>query len=457
MGVLFGANHFLDVYSGGGFRTNKGTVDLSVVNGNDGYVTQEIVNKYGADYGGPHYNCLRLKNAQDVIAMKLIAGTKLIIFIQGHNEIGTEARIPKISKNADMSNPLNEAPGENHPATVAGFRWEYTVADDGLYYIGSYNGDMFVSFIIVEVNTLKTMDYFLENFNLDAPMGKSVYAKVKNLVDRANEAKALGDEEAMNQLISEIRNDYYEIFNSIALFSSLVDAIENETNGLNVVISNSTNNIAKTEATNLANTILSDIENHNIEDSEVEGLLNQINAMKDRLNMRCGGLYYNFITKAKVAEVIGNPDDKYTGSIIIPETVDFEGNTYSIINIRENAFAGCTGLTSVTIPNSVTSIGVNAFLGCSGLSNVTIPNSVTSIGNSAFNRCSSLTSVIIPNSVTSIGGGAFYGCSGLTSVSIGNSVTSIGPSSFRECSGLTSVTIPNSVTNIGAFAFTDCI
>ena len=151
MGVLFGDNHFLDVYSGGGFRTNKGTVDLSVVNGNDGYVTQEIVNKYGADYGGPHYNCLRLKNAQDVIAMKLIAGTKLVIFIHGNNEIGTEARIPKISKNADMSNPLNEAPGENHPATVAGFRWEYTVADDGLYYIGSYNGDMFVSFIIVEV------------------------------------------------------------------------------------------------------------------------------------------------------------------------------------------------------------------------------------------------------------------------------------------------------------------
>ncbi len=148
-GVLFGANHFLDV-TGGTTATNKGQVDLSVVDGNEGYVTQEIVDKYGADYAGPHYNWLRLKNAQDVIAMKLTAGTKLIIFEQGNNKVGKDARIPKIAKSADLSDALNAAPGEDHPATVAGFRWEYTVADDGLYYIGSYNGDMFVSFIIVE-------------------------------------------------------------------------------------------------------------------------------------------------------------------------------------------------------------------------------------------------------------------------------------------------------------------
>ena len=150
-GVLFGANHFLDV-TGGSTATNKGQVDLSVVDGNEGYVTQEIVDKYGADYAGPHYNWLRLKNAQDVIAMKLTAGTKLIIFEQGNNKVGKEARIPKIAKSADLSDALNEAPGEDHPATVAGFRWEFTVNDDGLYYLGSYNGDMFVSFIIVEAN-----------------------------------------------------------------------------------------------------------------------------------------------------------------------------------------------------------------------------------------------------------------------------------------------------------------
>ena len=150
-GVLFGADHFLDV-TGGSTATNKGTVDLSVAGGNDGYVTEEIAAKYGADYAGPHYNWLRLKNAQDVIALKLTAGTKLIIFEHGNNKSGKDARIPKIAKSADLSDALNAAPGEDHPSTVSGYRWEYTVQDDGLYYLGSYNGDMFVSFIIVEAN-----------------------------------------------------------------------------------------------------------------------------------------------------------------------------------------------------------------------------------------------------------------------------------------------------------------
>ena len=89
--------------------------------------------------------------------------------------------------------------------------------------------------------------------------------------------------------------------------------------------------------------------------------------------------------------------------------------------IGDYAFFGCRGLTSVTIPNSVTSISSWAFCDCRGLTSVTIPNSVTSIGNGAFYGCSGLTSVNIPNSVTSIGGGAFFGCSGLTSVRFENS------------------------------------
>ena len=172
-GVLFGNDHFLDV-TGGSTATNKGQVDLSVVDalGEEGaplYVTQEIVDKYGADYPGPHYNWLRLKNAQDVIAMKLTAKSKVIMFIQGNNKTGKDARIPKIAKSADMSDALNPAPTEDHPATVSGYRWEYTVDDDGLFYFGSYNGDMFVSFIIVEANeapgtpTVKVGDQTFEN------------------------------------------------------------------------------------------------------------------------------------------------------------------------------------------------------------------------------------------------------------------------------------------------------
>ena len=128
----------------------------------------------------------------------------------------------------------------------------------------------------------------------------------------------------------------------------------------------------------------------------------------------------------------------------------------SVTSIGFSAFRECTGLTSMTIPNSVTSIGDWAFWGCSSLTSVTIPNSVTSIGAYAFRGCSSLTSVTIPNSVTSIGDGTFRDCSSLTSVTIGNSVTSIGYEAFYGCSGLTSVTIPNSVTSIEIYAFEGC-
>ncbi|GBU28068.1 leucine-rich repeat [Treponema sp. R8-4-B8] len=122
------------------------------------------------------------------------------------------------------------------------------------------------------------------------------------------------------------------------------------------------------------------------------------------------------------------------------------------------AFYNCTGLTSVTIPNSVTSIGNYAFSGCSGLTSVTIGNGVTSIGGSAFSGCTGLTGALtIPNGVTSIDGYAFYGCSGLTSVMIGNGVTSIGGSAFQGCSGLSgALTIPNGVTSIGGSAFQGC-
>ena len=127
----------------------------------------------------------------------------------------------------------------------------------------------------------------------------------------------------------------------------------------------------------------------------------------------------------------------------------------SVTSIGEGAFSGCTGLTSVTIGNSVTSIGDYAFSGCKGLTSVTIGNSVTSIGDAAFMDCSGLTSVTIPDSVTSIGS-AFQRCTGLSSVTIGNGVTSIGKYAFFRCSGLTSITIPNSVTSIGYDAFAYC-
>ncbi len=163
--------------------------------------------------------------------------------------------------------------------------------------------------------------------------------------------------------------------------------------------------------------------------------------------------YNNFeYTVGENEVIIDKFKDKGATEAIIPSEID----GYPVTEIGEYAFYGCTGLTSVTIPDSVTSIGYYVFSGCSSLTSVKIPDSVTSIGNSAFRGCTGLTSVTILNGVTSIGDSAFSCCTGLTSVTIPDSVTSIGNYAFDGCTGLTSVTIPDSVTNMGNGAFSDC-
>ena len=140
-----------------------------------------------------------------------------------------------------------------------------------------------------------------------------------------------------------------------------------------------------------------------------------------------------------------------------PYTWDKYGDKFtSNDKLGDGAFSGCSGLTSLTLPSSVTWIGWDAFTGCSGLTSLTIPSGVTWIGYYAFEGCSGLTSLTIPSSVTSICGGAFTGCSGLTSLTIPSSVTSIGDWAFKGCSGLTSLNIPSGVTSIGNYAFYGC-
>ncbi len=175
---------------------------------------------------------------------------------------------------------------------------------------------------------------------------------------------------------------------------------------------------------------------------EVDGIYYNINGNEATVTFK--GLYYS------------DYYDEYSGSVVIPATVTYNGTTYSVTAIGENAFSKCTGLTSVVIPNSVTEIGGEAFWSCTGLTSIDIPNSVTKIGGGAFEGCTGLTSIVIPNSVTHLGSYAFDGCTGLTSIVIPNSITTIGIYTFYRCTGLTSIVIPNSVTTIGNWAFEQC-
>lgn len=154
-------------------------------------------------------------------------------------------------------------------------------------------------------------------------------------------------------------------------------------------------------------------------------------------------------------------------SIVIPN---------GVTKVKTTTFKGCSGLTSITIGSSVSSVEEGAFEGCSNvkelvyaegctktlqtnltsLTSIAIPNSVTSIGSYSFYNCTSLTSIAIPNSVTSIESYSFYNCTNLSSINLPDGVTSIGRSALAGCRNLTAMRIPNSVSSIGEYCFDGC-
>ena len=185
-----------------------------------------------------------------------------------------------------------------------------------------------------------------------------------------------------------------------------------------------------------------------------------------------------FLTYKYSEELQGYEVSDYTGNakeVKIPST--YKG--VAVKGIGDSAFRDCRSLTSISIPDSVTSIGDSAFLYCSSLTSITLPDGVTYIGDSAFGHCSSLTSIEIPNGVTSIAHWMFFGCSSLTSiiipdgvrwingafdnctsltsVTIGNSVEGISARAFENCSSLTEIIIPASITDLNSSAFYNCI
>ena len=184
-----------------------------------------------------------------------------------------------------------------------------------------------------------------------------------------------------------------------------------------------------------------------VQQAREEGVINYVQPTNEPTIVTSNGITYKYLDNCCIVIKA----DSTLSAVTIPER--FLGNP--VVGIGPYAFSGCS-ITSITIPDSVTSIGHCAFDGCRSLTSVTIPDSATSIGSYAFYGCEGLTSVTIPDSVTFVGSHAFNSCTSLKSVILPDSVTFIGSYAFYDCMSLTSVTIPSNVTVIFDRAFLGC-
>ncbi len=175
-------------------------------------------------------------------------------------------------------------------------------------------------------------------------------------------------------------------------------------------------------------------------------------------------LYYqisNPITSEVILKAPGYPNwtgyEKPTGDLIIPEQVEHDGNTYTVVSILGGTFYQCTELTSVEIPNSVIFMGSLVFYEDSALESVVFPNGITTIPEGTFLNCSSLISVTLPDSLTSINRNAFFNCESLSSFILPNTLESIEENAFASCSSLSGeLVIPSSLQNLGDGCFSGC-
>lgn len=167
------------------------------------------------------------------------------------------------------------------------------------------------------------------------------------------------------------------------------------------------------------------------------------------------GIKYSLDAKQKTAKVIVN-NHSYTGDIVIPANITYENVTYKVNALGVGCFAGCDGLTNVTLPVGITSLGGRCFYNCNSLKSIDLPDGITSLGDYCFSGCESLTSVSLPKGITSLGNYCFYGCNSLTSIDLPDCITSLGEYCFSNCGSLKSVKLPSGLTSLGQCCFLYC-
>lgn len=189
----------------------------------------------------------------------------------------------------------------------------------------------------------------------------------------------------------------------------------------------------------------------------VKNILDEIST--DTVTLTVGNKNITAIPGSEPNTAIVTYDDSYitySGLLTIPSTIKLNGSDYSIIGIDNMAFKGCNKLTSIILPDNLTTLGEKAFSGCTALSSIILPNEVEQIGDETFSGCSALTSITVNDKLKSIGRAAFENCIALTDIILPDNVETIGSSTFKNCEKLSSVILGNSITELGDSTFLGC-
>lgn len=168
------------------------------------------------------------------------------------------------------------------------------------------------------------------------------------------------------------------------------------------------------------------------------------------------GISYDVLSYDELRCEVADVFTKADGAIKIPDTVEFDGRTFRVTSIGNQAFKDCSSLKSIQLPDGITYIGDQAFYNCGLLMSVSLPKGIWQIGDQAFYGCTILMDIQLPDKIRSIGDGTFYGCRALQSIQLPEGVCYIGKEAFYDCWSLKSIRLPDMVWFIGDEAFVNC-